>query len=28
VRMMSVLYRTYDKQPLMDRVDRFLNRDY
>ena len=28
VRMMSVLYRTYDKQPLMDRVDRFLNRDH
>ena len=27
VRMMSVRYRTYDKQPLMDRVDRFLSRD-
>ena len=27
VRMMSVLYRTYDKQPLMDRVDKFLSRD-
>ena len=28
VRMMSVLYRTYDKQPLMDRVDKFLSRDH
>ena len=28
VRMMSVLYRTYDKQPLMDRVNEFLNRDH
>ena len=28
VRMMSVLYRTYDKQPLMDRVDRFLSHDH
>jgi len=28
VRMMSVLYRTYDKQPLMDRVDKFLGRDH
>mgnify|MGYP000082435186 FL=1 len=27
VRMMSVLYQTYDKQPLMDRVEEFLNRD-
>jgi len=27
VRMMSVLYRTYDKQPLMDRVSAFLARD-
>ena len=26
VRMMSVLYHTYDKQPLMDRVDDFLAR--
>jgi len=24
---MSVLYRTYDKQPLMDRVDELLSRD-
>jgi len=28
IRMMSVLYRTYDKQPLMDRVDKFLSRDH
>ena len=28
VRMMSVLYRTYNKQPLMDRVNEFLNRDH
>ena len=27
VRMMSVLYHTYDKQPLIDRVDAFLTRN-
>ena len=27
VRMMSLLYRTYDKQPLMDQVNDFLARD-
>ena len=27
VRMMSVLYHTYDKQPLIDRVDTFLTRN-
>ena len=27
VRMMSVLYHTYDKQPLMDQVSAFLDRE-
>jgi 4-hydroxyphenylacetate 3-monooxygenase len=27
IRMMSLLYRTYDKQPLMDQVNDFLARD-
>jgi hypothetical protein len=27
VRMASTLYQTFDKQPLMDRVKAFLNRD-
>jgi 4-hydroxyphenylacetate 3-monooxygenase len=27
VRMMSMLYRTYDKQPLINRVNEFLDRE-